>query len=59
MEARQVWSETLENAPADAEGRAGVADRLARLDAMLGAMQAGEVPLPTEDQPAAPEPAGE
>lgn len=59
MEARQVWSETLENAPTDAEGRAGVAERLARLDAMLGTMQAGQVPLPAEDPSAAPEPTGQ
>lgn len=35
--AREVWAELLAGAPADATWRAGIADRLARLDAMLGA----------------------
>lgn len=55
MEARQVWRETLESAPADAEGRAGMEDRLARLDAMLGAMQAGQPPLPEQKNGETPE----
>lgn len=50
MEARQVWRETLANAPDDAPGREGLALRLQRLDAMLGAMQGSErgtsVPAP-------------
>lgn len=54
MEARQVWRETLDNAPADAEGREGMEARLARLDAMLGAMQAGQQPVPAPAQGAAP-----
>ncbi|MGB3796690.1 MAG: cytochrome C biogenesis protein [Alteraurantiacibacter sp.] len=48
-EARQVWQETLDSASADAEGRAGIEERLARLDAMLGAMQAGQQPIPAPD----------
>jgi len=36
MEARQVWAETLAAAPADAVGRAPLAERLARLDELLG-----------------------
>lgn len=40
MEARQVWQQTLDEAPNDAEGRAGLLDRLGRLDAILSAMQA-------------------
>ncbi|WAT18637.1 cytochrome C biosynthesis protein [Aurantiacibacter sp. MUD11] len=40
MEARQVWRETLESGPEDAEGRAGLEERLSRLDGMLGAMNA-------------------
>ncbi len=40
MEARQIWMETLANAGEDAEGRAGLEERLARLDGMLGAMGA-------------------
>ena len=46
MEARQVWGETLQQAPEGAEGRAGMQDRLMRLETMLGAMQAGQQPLP-------------
>lgn len=38
MEARQVWRDTLAAGPENAEGRAGLEERLARLDAMLGAM---------------------
>ena len=59
MEAQQVWRETLANAPEDVEGRAGVADRLVRLDAMLGAMQAGQMPLPPEPGTATPAQNGE
>lgn len=44
MEARQVWRETLEAGPEDAEGRAGLEERLTRLDGMLGAMSAGASP---------------
>ncbi len=56
MEARQVWRETLDGAPEDAEGRAGMEDRLARLDAMLGAMQAGQQPMGTPpEEVASPE----
>lgn len=49
MEARQIWRETLEAGPEDAEGRAGLEDRLARLDAMLGAMSQGQAPAVPED----------
>ncbi len=49
MEARQVWRETLETGPEDAAGRAGLEDRLARLDAMLGAMSQGQAPVVPED----------
>ncbi|WP_120075714.1 tetratricopeptide repeat protein [Aurantiacibacter odishensis] len=59
MEAQQVWRETLENSPEDAEGRAGVADRLARLDVMLGAMQAGQMTMPPAAGPAAPAQSGD
>lgn len=48
MEARQIWRETLENGPEDAEGRAGLEDRLARLDGMLGAMSQGQPPAVPE-----------
>ena len=54
MEARQVWRETLEGAPADAEGRAGMEMRLARLEGMLGAMQSGQQPAPLPETGAAP-----
>ncbi len=59
MEARQVWRETLEGAPEDAEGRAGMEDRLARLDAMLGAMQAGQPPIAAPSPEGAPAEDGE
>ncbi len=57
LDARQAWSETLQSAPEDAEGRAGLEERLSRLDALLGAMQAGEAPMapPTQATPQ-PEP---
>jgi len=55
MEARQVWRETLDGASEDAEGRAGMEDRLARLDAMLGAMQAGQQPIPAQQEGETPE----
>lgn len=54
LEARQVWRETLENAPADAEGRAGMEARLARLDSLLGAIQARQQPMPSPDQESVP-----
>ncbi len=54
MEARQIWRDTLESAPEDAEGRAGMEDRLARLDSMLGAIQAGQRPLMAPEQPENP-----
>lgn len=50
IEARQVWSDTLENAPNSAEGRAGLENRLARLDDMLAAMQAGQQPIIPQTQ---------
>ena len=50
MEARQVWRETLQESPEDAEGRAGMQERLMRLETMLGAMQAGQPPLPDVQQ---------
>ncbi len=40
MEARGIWAEALANAPQDAAGRAGLEERLSRLDGMLGAMGA-------------------
>lgn len=46
MEARQVWRETLAESPEGAEGRAGMQERLVRLETMLGAMQAAQQPLP-------------
>jgi len=53
MEARQVWADTLAAAPADAAGRAPLADRLARLDGLLG--MAGQMPQgPTPDPATAP-----
>lgn len=36
QETRALWAELLANAPPDASWRAALADRLARLDAMLG-----------------------
>lgn len=48
MEARQVWSETLAAGPEDAAGRSGLEDRLARLDAMLGAMSQDAPPTVPE-----------
>ncbi|MFA9199871.1 MAG: tetratricopeptide repeat protein [Cypionkella sp.] len=36
-QARGVWADLLARAPADAEWRAGLEERLARLDAMIGA----------------------
>ena len=43
-EARQAWADALANAPEDAAGREGLELRLARLDQMLSAAQAGPVP---------------
>jgi cytochrome c-type biogenesis protein CcmH len=48
MEARGVWQATLESASADAEGRAALQERLARLDQLI-ASQAG--PVPPQDAP--------
>jgi cytochrome c-type biogenesis protein CcmH len=60
LEARQVWAETLAAAPADAAGRAPLADRLARLDGLLGAAaSAAEGPpaaVPGEAVPGAASP---
>ncbi|WP_340586344.1 cytochrome C biosynthesis protein [Erythrobacter alti] len=50
MEARGIWTEALANAPEDAAGRAGLQERLQRLDAMLGAM--GGSPAPAAPVPA-------
>jgi len=50
MEARQMWAETLAATPADAAGRDALADRLARLDSLLG-LAADGAPSP----PPAPE----
>lgn len=70
-EARGIWAEALENAPEDAAGRAGLTERLARLDGMLGAMaemeamQRGQVPpggpppQPVGPMPEAPQADGE
>ena len=55
MEARQVWADTLAAAPADAAGRAPLADRLARLDGLLG--MAGELPPEPAAEPATGPPA--
>ena len=53
-EARQVWAESLAAAPADATGRAIVAQQLERLDAMMAAvseMQGGNPPPDSEPPP--------
>lgn len=47
-ETRAIWAELLAAAPADAPWRAALADRLARLDAMLGI-------VPPQDTPGAAE----
>ncbi len=39
-EAREIWSETLANAPEGAAGREALAERLARLDGLLGMTEA-------------------
>ena len=58
MEARQVWAETLAATPSDAVGRAPLADRLARLDELLGMAAAAQAQTPaqpgTPAQPQAP-----
>lgn len=54
MEARQVWADTLEAAPADAVGRAPLQDRLTRLDELLG-MAAAQQQTPPQQAPPAPE----
>ncbi len=54
MEARGIWAEALANAPENAAGRAGLEERLRRLDAMLGAASD-----PTAEQSASPAEAGE
>lgn len=41
-EARAIWAESLANAPEDATGREALAERLARLNGVLGAI--GETP---------------
>jgi cytochrome c-type biogenesis protein CcmH len=51
MEARQVWADTLAAAPADAAGRAPLAERLARLDELLN--------MAAQPGPAQPPAAGE
>ena len=59
-EARSIWTEALENAPEDAAGRAGLTERLVRLDEMLGAMaemeamQRGSVNIPPGGRPVQP-----
>ncbi len=45
MEAQQVWTETLSAAPTDAAGRAIMAERLARLDELLGMAAAAQEPV--------------
>lgn len=47
MEARQVWQSTLETAAEDAEGRAALEERLARLDQII----AGGGAVPRQDAP--------
>ena len=42
MEARSIWAETLANAPEGAAGRAGLEERLQRLDGMLQGANASE-----------------
>lgn len=58
MEARQVWRETLNDASDDAEGRAGMEERLSRLETMLGAMQAGQQPMTAPEETETPENGG-
>lgn len=55
-EARQVWAETLAVAPADAAGRAGLADRLERLDMLLAQLASDNPAAPAGPSPAAPIP---
>ncbi|KLE35316.1 tetratricopeptide repeat protein [Aurantiacibacter luteus] len=52
LEARQAWAETLANAPPDAAGRAGLAERLARLDGLLAQIAAGAPAQPPAQPPA-------
>lgn len=60
VEARQIWAETLANTPEGAKGRAPLAERLARLDELLGAAEAGApVQAAPPAQPPAPAPGGE
>jgi cytochrome c-type biogenesis protein CcmH len=49
MEARQVWASTLETAAEDAEGRAALEERLARLDQIIAG--GGAVPPPDAPSP--------
>lgn len=59
-EAREMWARALENAPEDAAGRAGLEERLARLDGMLmmieqaQAMEAANGTAPQGEMPASP-----
>jgi cytochrome c-type biogenesis protein CcmH len=55
IEARGIWADTLAAAPEGAAGRDALAERLARLDAMLEAMAAmQQAPPPPPAQGAAP-----
>ncbi|MFB0613399.1 tetratricopeptide repeat protein [Aurantiacibacter poecillastricola] len=58
LEAQQMWSETLANAPDDAEGRDRLAFSLERLNGMLQMMQAGRQPTmsPQPQPPQTPVP---
>ncbi len=57
MEARQVWAETLAAAPADAVGRPLLADRLARLDELLGMAAGANAQGQLQAQPQSGQPA--
>jgi cytochrome c-type biogenesis protein CcmH len=57
VEAQDIWAQTLENTPEGATGREALAERLARLDGMLGAMQ--EMERMQAAPPPAPTPATE
>jgi cytochrome c-type biogenesis protein CcmH len=50
MEARSVWAEAVAAAPEDAEGRAALEQRLARLEELLRQMSGRQEPPPAEAQ---------
>ena len=51
-EARAIWAKLLDQAPKDANYRADLESRLARLDAMIGAQGAAILPAPAAVPPA-------